>query len=90
MLGLLIVVAPLVAEHGLSGTQLWVAAAGGSVVAAPSLQSTGSMVGAHGFSSSPHLPGPGIQSASPAFGRWSFTTEPPGKPCFQLFKVRNK
>ena len=49
----------------------------GSVVAVPGLQSTGSIVVAHGLSC---FNGCGIEPVSPALaGRFS-TTEPPGKP----------
>ena len=54
-----------------------------SVVAAPGLQSTGSVVLAQGLSclrSTWDLPGPEIESKSLALADGFFTTEPPGKP----------
>ena len=80
--GLLIVVAPLVAEHRLQGTRASAAVACG-------LRSCGSRALEHRFNScgvwaESHcgtwdLPGPGIEPASPASAGGFFTTEPPGK-----------
>ena len=71
----------LVSECGLQGTQAAVAAACGSVAAAPGLQSPGSVVSRvlllHGRWD---LPLPGIQPVSSALAGGFFTTEPPGKP----------
>ena len=54
-----------------------------SVVRAPRLESTGSMVGRHGFSCAEtrgwDLPRSGIEPMSPALAGGFFTTEPPGK-----------
>ena len=64
------------AEHGLSGTHA-------SVVAAPGLQSTGSVVAGHGFSCSAacgSFPDQG-SNPSPALASGFFTTESAGKPC---------
>ena len=80
--GLLIAVAPLVAEHRLQGTRASAAVACG-------LRSCGSRALEHRLSScgvwaESHcgtwdLPGPGIEPASPASAGGFFTTEPPGK-----------
>ena len=54
-----------------------------SVVMAPRLESTGSMVGRHGLSCIEtcgwNLPRSGIEPTSPALAGGFFTTEPPGK-----------
>ena len=63
--------------------QVW---AVGSVLAIPRLQSTGSVVVVHGFSSSATwgvFPNQG-RTMSPASAGKFFITEPPGKPCFLL------
>ena len=54
----------------------------GSVVVAPRLWSTSSVVVVHGLSCSEicGLPGSGIESMSPALAGGFFTTEAPGKP----------
>ena len=54
----------------------------GSVVAAPRLWSTSSVLLAYGLSCSEicGLPGLGIESMSPALAGGFFTTEVPGKP----------
>ena len=55
----------------------------GSVVEALGLKSTGSVIVAHGLSSSMaggNLSGPGMKPVSPALASELFTTEPPGKP----------
>ena len=54
----------------------------GPVVEALGLKSIGSVVVAHGLSSSMaggNLPGPGIKPVSPAMASELFTTEPPGQ-----------
>ena len=77
---LLAVVASLVVEHALEGTQApwWWRV--DSVVAAPGLRSTGSAVVVHGLSCMQDLPGSGMGFVSPALAGRFFTTEPPGEP----------
>ena len=83
---LLIAVASLVADHRLQACslqQLWHA---GSVVVARRLQSTGSVVVAHGPRCSVacgvwDFPGPGLEPVSPALAGGFLTTVPPGKSC---------
>ena len=59
------------------------------LVAAPSLQSTGSVVAVHGLSSSADmwgLSGSEIKPMSPASAGGLFTSEPPENPVFLLFE----
>ena len=69
-------------DHRLSGMQT-------SVVVAPGLENTGSVVVVHELSYLLHgmwdLPGPGISPMYPMLTGGFFTTEPPGKPCFLHF-----
>ena len=69
----LLAVGFLVAELGPKGA--WA-----SVVAAPGLWRTGSIVVAHGLSYSACGTFPGMEPMSPALAGGFFTTEPPGKP----------
>ena len=76
----LIAVASLAVEHRLYGAQA-------SVVVAPGLWSTGSLVVVHGLSGSVVCGiflDPRIEPTSPALSGGVFTTEPPGKPNVEL------
>ena len=80
---LLIAAASLVAECGLLGSGLQKLWPMGSVVAAPGLQSTGSIVCGAWVSllcGMWDLPGSGIEPMTPALPAGFFTSEPPGKP----------
>ena len=85
---LLIVVASLVAEHGLQAhglQQLWYV---GSVVVACKLQSAGSVVVAHRLSCSEAcgiFPDQGSNPCPPALADGSLTTAPPGKSLLSYF-----
>ena len=71
-------VASLVAEHGLEGP----------VVAAPGLQSAGSVVAVQGGQlprGTLDLPGSGIKLVSPALAGRFLTTESPGEPLSPVF-----
>ena len=59
----------------------------GSVVLAPGLQSSGSVVVVHGFLALRmwDLLGPGMDPVSPALTGGFFSTEPPGQPPFVYF-----
>ena len=74
-LRLLLGVASLIAEHRAQGP-------GASVVVAPTLSSTGSVVVAHRLllHGMWDPPGSGLEPMSPALTGGFFTTEPPGRP----------
>ena len=85
---LLIAVASLAAEHRLQGARASVVVAHELVEAAPSLQSTGSIVAVHGLSCAvAHggLPRSGFEPVSAALAGRFFTTKPPGKPSTLFF-----
>ena len=81
----------LLGKHRRQGVQASGAAAVGSVVAAPGLDSYGAR--AQLIRSMWHLPRSGIESVSPALAGGSFffffffTTEPPGKPSDLIFQA---
>ena len=80
MLGRLVAVASLVAEHRLQGVQ-------GSGLVARGLWSAGSAVGAHGLSCSMAcgiFPEQGSNQCPLALQDGFLTTGPPGKPCFSF------
>ena len=64
----------------------------GSVVAAPGLQSSGSVVVVHGFSCSACVGSSGTRKdpVSPALAGGFFTTEPPGQPPFVYISIALK
>ena len=78
--GVLIVVASLVAEHGLQ-------ACGLSSCGSRSLERRLSSCGAQSqlLRSMWDLPGSGLEPVSPALAGGFLTTEPPGKPCTNIF-----
>ena len=71
VLGVLIAVASLVAEHSFQGAQA-------SVVVAHTLSSCSAW--AQLFHGMQDLPGPGIKPVSLCFGKWILTTRPLGQP----------
>ena len=80
--GLLIVMASLVAERGLSG--VWISSFGSRALE-HRLNSCGAQ--AQLLCSICHLPRPGTEPMPPALAGGFFTTEPPGKPSFKQIYI---